>query len=169
MRRKFFRRAAYAFGVAVAFVLLALLLIPKLTVFRVAFVWGESVNVTLALAVPPVEKEMVQGEYVALNWSGHDPNNVPHLKTGATLVKRIGCAPGQFLQVTAAEARCNGILLGMIRTVSLSGLPLTPVFFNGVIPQGQYFMMGDHLASYDSRYLGLIPFEWVTARLAVKV
>lgn len=169
MRNNALRCGAYAFGVAAALVLLAILLLPKLTPYRLAFVWGESVDVSLALAVAPIESELVQGEYVTLTWSGIAPNNVPHLKPGATLVKRIGCAPGQVLQVTAIDVRCDGVLLGKVRKASLTGLPLAPALFDGPVPEKFYFMVGDHPASYDSRFLGLIPFEWVTARLAVTV
>ena len=163
------RHGAYVLGGAAALILLAILLLPKLTPYRVAFVWGESVDVRLALAVAPLESELVQGEYVTLIWSGVDPNKVPHLKPGTTLVKRIGCAPGQMLQVTVVDVKCDGVLIGKVRKTSLAGQPLTPALFNGPIPEQFYFMVGDHPASYDSRFLGLIPFERVTARLAVKV
>ncbi len=169
MRNSALRCGTFAFGVAVALMLLAILLLPMLTPYRLVFVWGESVDVSLALAVIPLESELVQGEYVTLTWSGVDPNNVPHLKPGATLVKRIGCAPGQVLQVTITEVRCNGILIGKVRKTSLAGLSLAPALFDGPIPKQFYFMVGDHPASYDSRFLGLIPLEWVSARLAVKV
>ena len=169
MRNSVLRYGAYALGVAAALILLVILLLPKLTPYRLVFVWGESVNVRLALAVAPLENELVQGEYVILTWSGVDPNKIPHLKPSATLVKRIGCAPGQMLRVTAGDVKCDGVLIGKIRKTSLFGLPLTPSLFDGLIPKKFYFMVGDHHASYDSRFLGLIPLEWVTARLAVKI
>lgn len=169
MRSKLLRRGVRVLAVFVAILLLTVILIPKITPYKFAVVWGESVDTRFALAGPALEQDLAQGAYVVMTWSGVDPNNIPHLKNGATLVKRIGCAPGQFLAVTASEVRCDGMLIGFVRNISLAGLPLAPALFNGPVPEKKYFLVGDHPASYDSRYLGLIPLEWVTTRLIVKV
>ena len=169
MRSSLLRRSVRVLVIFVGILLLAVVLIPKITPYKLAVVWGESVDASFALAGPVSEKDLVQGVYVAMTWSGVDPNNIPHLKKGATLVKRIACAPGQHLRVTPSEARCDGLLIGLVRNISLAGLPLAPALFDGLVPDKMYFLVGDHPASYDSRYLGLIPFEWVAARLVMKV
>lgn len=109
------------------------------------------------------------GEYVVLRWQGTDPNCQPRLKQGMRLIKRIACGPGQRLRVTAQEASCEGRLLGQVRDHNLKGQPLKPALYDGIVPQGSYFVLGDHPASYDSRYLGLIPESWIVGRLVLKL
>lgn len=142
--------------IAAAVLLLALLVMcaPRLFGCQWAFVHGESVNVRFGmLDVAP--DTISQGDYVVLRWTGHDPNAVPHLTPGRKLVKKVGCAPGQHLEVNEREVRCDGTLLGLVREKSLEGKPLKAALHNGAIKKGFYFLVGEHEASYDSRYLGL--------------
>lgn len=139
--------------------------------WRWVIVLGSSVSGSLALMETRAElaTRAHPGEYVVLRWQGVDPNRQPRLKQGMKLIKRIACGPGQRLLVTAHEAICDGRTLGAVRDRNLKGQPLNSALYDGIVPQGRYFVMGDHPASYDSRYLGLISESWIVGRLVLKL
>ncbi|WP_429886026.1 S26 family signal peptidase [Geoalkalibacter halelectricus] len=72
------------------------------------------------------------------------------------VIKRIGCVEGQRLVVVEREYFCEGVWLGRAKEVSRKGEPLTAFVFNGKIPAGEVFVVGDHPDSFDSRYFGLV-------------
>lgn len=76
-------------------------------------------------------------------------------------IKRAGCTAGDTLKVENDYYYCNGQYLGHAKRKSLRGEPMTPFVFNGVIPGGMVFAIGDHPDSYDSRYVGFISRERV--------
>ena len=106
---------------------------------------------------------------MALIWQGEDPNRIERLKPGTGLVKRVGCLPGQHLRVTVMEADCDGKFLGWVREFSLAGKRLAPALFDGIIPPGMVFLVGDHPASYDGRYFGLVSVSVLRGKLVVFV
>lgn len=71
-------------------------------------------------------------------------------------IKRIGCEPGQVLQVRDRVAHCEDSLISVAKTHSLEGEPLEAFEYSGVIPDGFVYLVGDSQDSYDSRYFGLI-------------
>lgn len=73
------------------------------------------------------------------------------------LIKRVVCEPGHYLRLTAHEASCDERLLGTVRDRNLKGQPLKPALYDGIVPQGRYFVMGDHPAGYDGRSMGSDP------------
>ena len=74
--------------------------------------------------------------------------------------KIIRCDEGDILAVDAAKCFfCNGEYVGMAKETM-------PHFtFDGKIPPGFMFVMGEHKDSYDSRYFGLVEKSRVIARL----
>lgn len=81
-----------------------------------------------------------------------------------SLIKRVACGPGDTLTVTGDSYFCNGQYLGLAKHKTRMGSPLTPFVFNGVIPPGNLFAMGDHKDSYDSRYWGFKEISKINAR-----
>lgn len=73
-----------------------------------------------------------------------------------TFIKRVGCSAGETLKVENDYYYCGGNYLGMAKRKTLSNAALTPFVFNGKVPEGMLFAVGDHPDSYDSRYIGLI-------------
>ena len=72
-----------------------------------------------------------------------------------SIVKRIGCTPGEHLTSEEDRFYCNGEYLGQAKAVKQH-----PSFdFNGTIPPGMVFLIGDRKTSYDSRYFGFKPFS----------
>lgn len=101
---------------------------------------------------------------------GYDPNGnvrtgryiifdqfvpAPHSRV-VRFIKRAGCTSGETLKVEKDYYFCNGEYIGHAKRKSLKGDPLTPFVFNGTVPEGVVFAIGDHPDSYDSRYVGFI-------------
>lgn len=80
--------------------------------------------------------------------------------------KIIRCDEGDILTVDAEKRYwCNGEFLGIAKDYSRKGEKMEHFAFNGKIPQGFMFVMGEHKDSYDSRYFGLKEKSRVRARL----
>ena len=73
-----------------------------------------------------------------------------------TLTKRLACYAGDLLQVKNRDFYCEGHYLGRAKVTSRQGVPLTPFVYNGAIPDGYAFAIGEHQDSFDSRYWGLL-------------
>lgn len=117
-----------------------------------------------------------------LFWVSRDPQ---HVKRGeyvyfvdAELARKVGkpevpnvfkiirCDEGDILTVDAAKCFfCNGEYIGMAKDYSRKGEMMPQFEFNGRIPPGFMFVMGEHKDSYDSRYFGLVEKSRVVARL----
>ena len=104
-----------------------------------------------------------QGDYVMFRhltpWTDKNP-------TAPTLIiKIVGCAPGQHLSVNASkEYFCNGQPLGTAIDQDSLGNKLPQFHFNGVIPPGKLFVIGQHKRSYDSKYYGFIDADKITRK-----
>ena len=79
-----------------------------------------------------------------------------NLYDSAKAMKQLKCKGGQTLTVKGRDFFCDNIFIGVAKEKTLSGKPLTLFVFNGVIPDGKLFVMGNHRDSYDSRYMGFI-------------
>ena len=117
-----------------------------------------------------------------LYWINHNPAHVGHgdyvlfhfrnekiasIMTDKSrhMMKIIGCDEGETLTVDANKNFCcNGEYLVKAKDLSLKGEPLQHFRFNGKIPEGLMFVMGQHKDSYDSRYFGLLEKTRVIAK-----
>ncbi len=82
------------------------------------------------------------------------------------IFKRNRCDEGDILTVDAAKRFfCNGEYLGAAKDYSRKGEKMQYFTFNGKIPPGSMFVMGEHPDSYDSRYFGLVDKSRVRSRL----
>ena len=73
------------------------------------------------------------------------------------LLKRVTCIENDNLRVdTDKNYFCNEAYLGRAKDRSKAGVPVANFKFNGPIPAEMLFVMGDHIDSYDSRYIGFI-------------
>jgi type IV secretory pathway protease TraF len=75
------------------------------------------------------------------------------LKVGCapcSIVKRIGCLPGDRLVNKGPKYYCNDAYLGQCK----KGKNIEPFQFSGTVPPGMVFLVGDRDKSYDSRYFG---------------
>ena len=82
------------------------------------------------------------------------------------IFKIIRCDEGDTLTVDAGKRFfCNGEFLGAAKDYSRKGERMQYFAFNGKIPRGFMFVMGEHNDSYDSRYFGLEEKSRVRAKL----
>ncbi len=81
----------------------------------------------------------------------------------APVMKIARCIPGDYLKVTDRRYYCNNEYLGTAKEHSLKGEKVENFVYDGVIPQGKLFVMGEHRDSFDSRYFGFIEVTNVTA------
>lgn len=105
-------------------------------------------------------KTIQKGDYVSFK-----PPVENEYTKGKVLVKKVACNEGEYLYVKGLDYYCNGVYLGRARTTDSKGRPVSPFVFNGEIPKGYLFVMGENERSYDSRYMGLIPKSNIQAKL----
>jgi len=79
------------------------------------------------------------------------------------MTKRVACVPGEELRAQGRRYFCDGEYLGDAKERSLNGEPLKNFVFNGRIPAGRLFVLGDSKDSFDSRYLGFVKVDDVKA------
>lgn len=83
---------------------------------------------------------------------------------GLKAVKRIACMEGQRLKTSEEYGRiiyyCDDKSIAILDIFKDSnGSPLKFFSYDGVIPEGYIFMLGNMAKSYDSRYWGLLAVE----------
>ena len=78
-------------------------------------------------------------------------------------IKKIGCAAGEELKNIGNEFYCKNKLIAKAKEYSLGGERLKKFEFSGKIPEGNMFLVGDHVDSYDSRYFGFIKAKDIIA------
>jgi len=78
-------------------------------------------------------------------------------------IKRIGCTAGEELKNIGNEFYCKNKLIAKAKEYSLGGERLKKFEFSGKIPEGDMFLVGDHVDSYDSRYFGFIKVKDIIA------
>ncbi len=81
----------------------------------------------------------------------------------APAMKIARCLPGENLKVLDRTYYCNGKYLGRAKEYSLKGEEVDNFVYNGAVPSGKVFVMGEHKDSLDSRYFGFIEAADVTA------
>jgi conjugal transfer pilin signal peptidase TrbI len=80
---------------------------------------------------------------------------------GRPFVKLLACSPGDRLENRGRDFYCNGKYIGTAKTHSLKGEPLSHFQFNGAIPPGHYFAVGETRDSFDSKYWGFVKADWI--------
>jgi signal peptidase I len=100
------------------------------------------------------------GDYVKLNFWGSQ-----YYPEGEKMVKNVVCKEGMYLKVVERDYYCNGVYLGRAKERDHYGRYVENFKYNGVIPEGYYFLMGTHPDSYDSRYYGLAPRERIIGKV----
>jgi type IV secretory pathway protease TraF len=125
----------------VAFVLVAL--IPM----RLTVTVTNSVKHRVFWSYPPDPQKIVHGQYVRA--SAH--LDMPQVSCDpCSIVKKVGCRAGDHLSSQSGQFFCNTVPI-------CRALPGNEPFeFNGTVPEGKVFLIGDSLDSYDSRYFGFI-------------
>ena len=107
-------------------------------------------------------RDFSPGDYVLIKFSPERDD--PYVQNGY-LGKRIGCMPGQILERKGLAFYCDGKLIAVAKTRSISGKPLHPFNWSiGRVPEGCYFVYGEHPYSWDSRYYGFVTEKEIVAK-----
>ncbi|NPV76218.1 MAG: type IV secretory pathway protease TraF [Anaerolineae bacterium] len=118
------------------------LLLSKVTV------GSESVKPYLLLRTAGIPK---QGDYVTF------PFSHPMIHTRAEFwVKFLACNEGQLLERSNDQFFCDGKYFADARLHSKKGELLPQFSYDGQIPEGMAFVLGDGQNSFDSRHFGLV-------------
>jgi len=106
---------------------------------------------------------VVRGDYVLFRHK--ELSDRMGMKKTEDVMKILGCNEGDLLTVDAEKKfYCNGEYLVRAKDISLKGEPLQHFVFNGQIPKGVMFVMGQHKDSYDSRYFGFVDKNRILAK-----
>lgn len=107
--------------------------------------------------------KVVRGDYVLFR---HKELSVHMgMKKSEDVMKILGCNEGDLLSVDSEKKfYCNGEYLVRAKDFSLKGVPLQHFAFNGTVPKGVMFVMGEHKDSYDSRYFGFVDKSRILAK-----
>lgn len=144
----------------------ALILILSCFIFSVAFLQiSRDISLPYNIWLKGFKNESYKiGDYIFLHYK--NPND--KIVTEKNLIKQIRCAEGDTLSFKNGEFFCNDLYLCNVIEVTKNNLPLTPMLKeneNIIIPHNQYFVMGTHERSYDSRYFGLININMINYKM----
>ena len=82
---------------------------------------------------------------------------------GEQFVKIAACFPKDNLTVNENyEYFCNGKNIGKAPLQDGKGIELQHFIFNGIIPENEYFVIGTHPKSWDSKYWGFVSKNQIT-------
>ena len=88
----------------------------------------------------------------------------PYWDYGTVFAKRfVGC-PGDKLRTKGSIFYLNSKKIAAAGKHDSKGAAVTSFRFDGVIPAGSYFVLGDGERSYDSRYWGFVKRSWIVGR-----
>jgi conjugal transfer pilin signal peptidase TrbI len=125
-------------------------LVLAVGVWTTTATWTYAINLTHSLpgTLYVVHKgaHFAKGDLVAFRW--HGGATYP---PGTLFIKQAVGTPGDKVRRSGAALWVNDQYVGLAKTVSKAGVPLTPAE-PGVIPQGEYFMATPSPDSLDSRY-----------------
>jgi conjugal transfer pilin signal peptidase TrbI len=107
--------------------------------------------------------KVVRGDYVLFRYK--ELSARMGMKKSEDVMKILGCNEGDLLTVDAEKRfYCNGEYLVRAKDLSLKGERLQHFDFNGTLPKGVMFVMGQHKDSYDSRYFGFVDKSRILAK-----
>lgn len=139
--------------------LIALILLGLWIPSRFSLTVSKSLNHRLFFLSPWSDKGSIpvkEGSYVLFEIDHPLIADLIKLTNTNRAIKRITCSPGSVLTVENTEYFCDGRKLGKAKEYTSKGKRIDNFVFDGAIPKGSYFVMGDHPDSFDSRYFGFI-------------
>jgi len=105
-----------------------------------------------------------KGDYIMFHMNKEIVRQFINKQDTDRTLKIVGCMGGSYLTVVNKDYYCDNEYLGKAKDVSLAGKPVNNYVFNGTIPRGNLFVIGQHKDSFDSRYFGFIHSGDVVAK-----
>ena len=120
-----------------------------LVTFQSAFKVGVNISDSLpqrAFLVTKFDRQLHRGDYVSFRWHGAGP-----YAQGMEFLKIVKGVPGDTVVFNGRDVFVNGEYLATAKEFSkqMQALDLGP---SGVIPDGKFFVLGQHKDSLDSLY-----------------
>lgn len=131
----------------VAVSIVAIFIGLKATDIKFVIPESESVNGSLFL----LQDKNITNDYVVFAYNKIDYKNYHR---GKLFIKRIGCDSGQHLLIQDYKVVCDGRTIATIFQKNEEGEVLPNYSYDGIILNNQFFALGEHLKSFDSRYFG---------------
>lgn len=118
-------------------------------------VYSKSISLTHRIFFISLHKNINKNSYVVFMFQHPIVNDNKPI----SVIKRVACVEGEYLSVRDKNYYCGDDVLGVAKDISLKGEKLNKFIFNGYIPKGKIFVMGDHRDSFDSRYWGFLDIK----------
>ena len=142
------------------------------TAVILALVWGGlrisgiriGINLTRSqpgwvyLVVP--DRKIHRGDLVVFRFPGSR-----YYPEGTLFVKEAVGLPGDRLDAGKETVLLNEKKLGTLLKTDSLGRPIAPFAYQGLIPEGAYFMFAHAHNSYDSRYFGFVPGNRIVGKV----
>jgi conjugal transfer pilin signal peptidase TrbI len=131
--------------------------------FKQSYGVGFSVTPSLPYYVFLIDKKHLsfkKNDLIVFKYPGE---NIYNYKKDEQFVKIASCFPGDNLEVKDFEYFCNAKSIGIAFSKDGKGKELKPFIFSGIIPKNEYFVVGTHPKSWDSKYWGFVSKERIVA------
>lgn len=125
--------------------------------YGIGVVQTQSINARVIIYERSVERADLKNKLIFFLL----PKQTPYFAKHSNFAKYVRCEGGDILSVKGLQYFCNDELIGVAKTEDKNGKRVEHFVFNGQIPYGQYFVMGTHERSYDSRYWGFVDYSLI--------
>lgn len=124
---------------------------------------GKRSTTNVLYLIPRFHVEPVVGRWVAFRAA----RMVPPFEDGMTVVKKLIAGPGDHVQLTLDKLTVNGRLISVNEFTRIgveAGTPVDLQPIDVVLGPQQYFAVGTHPRSYDSRFWGILEGDRIISR-----
>ncbi|WP_234573580.1 conjugative transfer signal peptidase TraF [Rhodohalobacter sp. 614A] len=135
---------------------------------RVAINTSESLPIGIYFITQTSGKEVGKGDLVLfydeeINKKAAERK---YIREGHMIGKRVAAVGGENIRVGPKQTTLSGIpVSGKAPRTDSKGRPMQRFLYNGVVPDGTVFLLGDTDNSYDSRYYGFVEISKITGTL----
>lgn len=145
-----------ALALVVFVVLYSLVLFIKKS-FGIGIIKTPSIDASILIYNKSIDKTSLKDKIVFFLL----PKQTPYFPQYSNFAKYVRCEGGDKLSVKNLQYFCNNKFIGVAKTKDKNGKSIEPFVYEGIIPEGQYFVMGTHERSYDSRYWGFVDYNLI--------
>ncbi len=142
---------------SIAIVFLAALLLGLWLPTRIIVSTSASLDHRVFFMTTPNIKRIKNGDYLVFR---HDDTTFvrPGLHRQDQLyIKKVGCCPGETLKRDDSNHfLCGLTVIGKALKQDSTGRDLPQFNYNGEVPDNNYFVIGVHPRSFDSKYFGFV-------------
>ncbi len=140
-----------------------LIFIQGIYLFKQSYGLGISLTPSLPYYVFIINKKNLDFKKDDLIVFKYPGENIYSYKKDEQFVKIAACFPNDYLTVNDNyEYFCNSKNIGKAPLKDGKGMELQHFIFNGIIPENEYFVIGTHPKSWDSKYWGFVSKNQIT-------